>query len=35
MDGTIDQQEALTRAQVPVRDFMIQPDRQSGNDEDV
>ena len=35
LDGGIDQQTALARAQVPVRDFMIAQIRTSGNDEDV
>jgi flagellar biosynthesis protein FliP len=35
MDGRITQQEALTRAQVPVRDFMIRQIVQSKNERDV
>jgi flagellar biosynthetic protein FliP len=35
MDGRISQQEALTRAQVPVRDFMIRQIVQSKNERDV
>ncbi len=35
MDGTISQTDALTRAQVPVRDFMIKQIREHNNDEDV
>jgi flagellar biosynthetic protein FliP len=35
MDGRIEQKEALTRAQVPVRDFMIRQVRLAENDADV
>jgi flagellar biosynthetic protein FliP len=35
MNGTMDQREALARAQVPLRDFMIAQIEQSGNEEDV
>ena len=35
MDGRITQQEALTAAQVPVRDFMIRQIVQSKNERDV
>src|SRR5204863_1741778 len=35
MDGRMTQPEALSKAQVPVRDFMIKQIRQSGNDSDV
>lgn len=35
MDGQIDQRTAMTRAQVPVRKFMIDQIQKSGNDEDV
>lgn len=35
MDGTMSQQEALGKAQGPVRDFMIDQIRKGGNDADV
>jgi flagellar biosynthetic protein FliP len=35
MEGKMSQQEALTRAQVPVREFMIKQIMRGGNDEDV
>jgi flagellar biosynthetic protein FliP len=35
LDGAIDQQTALSRAQEPVRDFMIMQIQKSGNDKDV
>jgi flagellar biosynthetic protein FliP len=35
MDGMIDQQEALSRAQGPVREFMLVQIQAAGNDEDV
>jgi flagellar biosynthesis protein FliP len=35
MNGTIEQPDALKRAQVPVRDFMLAQIRDRGNDEDV
>lgn len=35
LDGAMEQRDALDRAQVPVRDFMIQQIRVSGNEEDV
>ena len=35
LDGEIDQQTALTRAAVPVREFMILQVQKSGNDKDV
>ena len=35
MNGPMDQREALTRAQVPLRDFMISQIQANGNDEDV
>ena len=35
LDGQIEQSEALTRAQVPVREFMIKQIENGGNEEDV
>lgn len=35
MNGQMDQRSALSRAQIPLRDFMISQIRANGNDEDV
>jgi flagellar biosynthetic protein FliP len=35
LDGSMSQRDALDRAQVPLRDFMIAQIRRAGNDEDV
>lgn len=35
MDGQIDQKSALSRAQVPVREFMLGQIQRSGNEEDI
>jgi flagellar biosynthetic protein FliP len=35
MDGPMEQRDALARAQIPLRDFMITQIRANGNDEDV